>query len=327
MSSSRKTIFVAIGANLGIAAAKIVGFVVTGSSAMLSEAIHSVVDCGNGALLLFGQRQGSRPADEVHPFGHGKELYFWTLIVALLIFVLGGGISIVEGIAHVRHPAPSEDATWAYAILGVSILFESYSLYVSVKEFREASGNRPLLEAIKASKDPSIFTVIFEDTAAILGLLTAFIGIFLSHTFGWQQADGIASIIIGLLLIVVAVLLIAKCKTLLVGEGADTATLRRIRLLAQADPDVEKVGYPFTMYFGPHAILLTMNLQFRPGLTAQHIEQAVHRIETAVQAENPDIRHIYLEVGSIQSAAIRDQLFQSSQQPMFNTPGDTEPET
>jgi cation diffusion facilitator family transporter len=311
VASSNKSIFVAIGANLGIAVAKIVGFIFTGSSAMLSEAIHSVVDCGNGGLLLLGLRRGSRPADETHPFGHGKELYFWTLIVALLIFVLGGGVSIAEGISHVRHPAPSEDAGWAYAILGVSILFEGYSFYVSLKEFHEATGGAPLLAAIRASKDPSTFTVIFEDAAALLGLFTALTGIFLSHTLGWLRADGIASIIIGLLLIVVAVLLITKCKTLLVGEGADSSTLRTIRLLTQADPEVEQVGYPFTMYFGPHMILLTMNVQFRKGLNGEGIEAATARIEAAVRSHNPDIRNIYLEVGSVRPAT----------QPAFPLPG------
>ena len=217
MSSSRKTIFVAIAANIGIAVAKIVGFLFTNSSAMLSEAIHSVVDCGNGALLLFGQRQSKKPADETHPFGHGKELYFWSLIVALLIFMLGGGISIAEGILHIRHPAPPEDPTWAYAILAVAFLFEGYSFLVSVREFRVETGNTPILRAIHQSKDPSIFTVLFEDTAALLGLLTAFFGILLSHHFAMPRADGIASVLIGLILLTVATLLIVESTGLLIG--------------------------------------------------------------------------------------------------------------
>ena len=300
-ASSRKTIFVAIAANIGIALAKIVGFVFTGSSAMLSEAIHSVVDCGNGALLLFGQHQSRKPADETHPFGHGKELYFWSLIVALLIFVVGGGISITEGIAHIRHPAPSEDATWAYAILGVAFLFEGYSFLVSVREFRAETNHQPIFHAIHQSKDPSIFTVLFEDTAALLGLITAFLGILFSHSFGWPRADGIASVIIGLILFTVATLLIVESKGLLVGEGADRAILHTIRSLAAADPDVEQVAYPFTMYFGPHAILLTMNVQFRSGISGESIERAIHRIETRIRADFPDIHYIYLEVGSLRA--------------------------
>jgi cation diffusion facilitator family transporter len=301
LSSSRKTIYVAILANVGIAIAKIVGFVFTGSSAMLSEAIHSLVDCGNGGLLLLGQRLSSRPADQAHPFGYGKELYFWSLIVALLIFVLGGGISIAEGIDHIRHPVAGEEAIWAYCILGVSILFEGYSFVVSIKEFKAANNGRPLLQAIKASKDPSGFTVIFEDAAALLGLLTALIGIYLSHTFGWLRADGIASVVIGALLITVAVLLIVKCKALLIGEGAEAATLQNIRHIVQSDPDVDHAGYPFTMYFGPHTILLTMNVQFRKGIDATATEASIDRVEAAIRNAHPDIQHIYLETDSFRT--------------------------
>lgn len=309
MSSSRKTIFVAIAANVAIALAKVVGFVFTGSSAMLSEAIHSVVDCGNGGLLLFGEKQSRKPADETHPFGHGKELYFWSLLVALLIFVLGGGISIAEGIRHIRHPAPSEDATWAYAILAVAFLFEGYSFLVSIREFRASTGHQPIFRAIHQSKDPSIFTVLFEDTAALLGLLTAFVGILLSHSFGLPHADGIASVVIGVILLIVATLLIVESKGLLVGEGADRSTLHTIRSLATADPDVEAVAYPFTMYFGPHAILLTMNVQFRQDLPANAIEAAIARIEHAIQTPFPNIRYIYLEVGSTRSRNPRSEAF------------------
>lgn len=299
MASSNKSIYVAILANLGIAVAKVVGFLFTRSSAMLSEAIHSLVDCGNGGLLLLGKRLSSRPPDETHPFGHGKELYFWTLIVALLIFVLGGGVSIAEGISHIRHPVVSNDASWAYAILGVSILFEAYSFIVCIKEFRESTGHQPMLRAIQQSKDPSIFTVLFEDAAALLGLLIALVGIFLSQHFGWHRADGIASVVIGLLLISVAVLLIIKCKALLIGEAADKPTLDAIRSIARADPDVERAGYPFTMYFGPHTILLTMNVQFRKALQGSEIEAAIDRIEATIRTDYPDIRNIYLEVDTL----------------------------
>ena len=311
-TSSRKTIFVAIAANVGIALAKVVGFVFTGSSAMLSEAIHSLVDCGNGALLLFGQRQSRKPADETHPFGHGKELYFWSLIVALLIFVLGGGISIAEGIAHIRHPAPTEEALWAYTILGVAFLFEGYSFLISVREFRAETGDQPILQAIHQSKDPSIFTVLFEDTAALLGLVTAFIGILLSHSFGWPRADGFASILIGVILLTVATLLIVESKGLLIGEGADRTMLQAIRALAAGDADVDQVAYPFTMYFGPHAILLTMNVQFRRGLPAESIERSIARIEATVRASFPDVRYIYLEVGSMRSNNPETEAFVST---------------
>ena len=315
MSSSRKSIFVAIAANVGIAIAKIVGYVFTGSSAMLSEAIHSLVDCGNGALLLLGLRLSRKPADETHPFGYGKELYFWTLIVAVLIFVVGGGVSIAEGVAHIRSPEPSQDAVWAYAILAFSMVFESYALIVSVRGFRAERGNQPLLQAIRASKDPSGFTVIFEDVAALAGLMTAFVGIFLGRNFGWERADGVASVLIGLLLVFVAVLLIIKCRALIVGEGADAPTLRLMRTLAMSDPDVEQAGYPFTMYFGPHTILLTMNIQFRKGLSGSIIEAAIDRIEARIKSAHPDVAHIYLEVDSLRSRGDENAIFPAADGP------------
>lgn len=302
MSSSRKSIYVAIAANVGIAAAKLVGFAFTGSAAMLSEAIHSAVDCGNGALLLVGLNRSARPADETHPFGYGKELYFWSLIVAVLVFVLGGGVSIWEGVEHALHPAAPASPVWNYAILGFAFVFEAYALYVSVKEFRAAHPGEPLLQAIHASKDPSSFTVIFEDAAATLGLVAAFVGVWLSSSFGLHRADGIASICIGLLLMLVAVLLIVECKALLVGEGADRETLRSIRNLAGKDPAVEAVGLPLTMYFGPHNALLTMNVQFYAGVDGADMHAAIYRIENAIRAQYPDIRQIYLEAGLLASA-------------------------
>ncbi|MGI4758622.1 MAG: cation diffusion facilitator family transporter [Janthinobacterium lividum] len=305
MSSSRKSIYVAIAANVAIAAAKLVGFVFTGSAAMLSEAIHSAVDCGNGALLLLGLKRSLQPADETHPFGYGKELYFWSLIVAVLVFVLGGGVSIWEGLEHALHPTAPASPVWNYAILGCAFVFEGYALFVSVREFREAHPGEPLIAAIHASKDPSSFTVIFEDTAATLGLVAAFVGVWLSNSFGLHRADGIASVCIGLLLMGVAILLIVECKALLVGEGADRATLRDIRRMAGGDPAVMAVGLPLTMYFGPHNALLTMNVQFRPGLNVEAMQAAIRRIESAIQKSYPDIRQIYLEAGSLGTAAER----------------------
>lgn len=302
MSSSRKSIFAAIAADIGIAIAKGVGFAFTGSSAMLSEAIHSLVDCGNGGLLLFGEKQAKQPPDEMHPFGYGKELYFWSLIVAMLIFVLGGGASVMEGISHLRHHPEQERATWAYVVLGVAFLFEGSSLTVSLHEFRKSNGTGPLFAAIHASKDPSSFTVIFEDSAALLGLVFAFFGVWLSHSFGIWQADGIASILIGLLLITVAVLLIRETKGLLVGEGASRQTLRTLRTIAEDDPDVQTAGYPMTMFFGPQNALLTMNVRFRGGLDGSGMDAAIDRIEQAIRSRYPEIQHIFLESDTLRSA-------------------------
>jgi cation diffusion facilitator family transporter len=305
MSSSRKSIYAAIAANIAIAIAKVVGFVFTGSAAMLSEAIHSTVDCGNGALLLVGLKKSEKPADETHPFGYGKELYFWSLIVAVLVFVLGGGISLWEGFEHALHPAPQTSPTWNYAILGFAFLFEGYALIVSIREFKASNPGKGLISAIHSSKDPSSFTVIFEDAAATLGLVAAFIGVWLSNSFGLHRADGVASMVIGAILVTVAILLIMECKALIVGEGADRTTLRAIRAIAIADPDVTSVGLPLTMYFGPHNALLTMNVQFRDGLEGRDMHTAVCRIESIIQQRFPDIKQIYLEAGSRQTSSER----------------------
>ena len=301
MAGSSKAVVTAVLANLGIAVAKFTAFAFTGSSAMLSEAIHSVVDTGNGSLLLFGQRQSRRPPDEGHPFGHGKELYFWSLIVALFIFLIGGGASLVEGIRHVQHPEPIDHPAWNYATLGLAFLFEGSSLLVSLREFRHSEGRPASWRAIHASKNPTVFTVIFEDTAALAGLLLAFLGTLASQLLGWTRADGIASICIGLTLMSVAVLLVVESKALLVGEGADRLTLQEIRRLAQAEPGVVRTGYPFTQYFGPENILLTLNVRFADSLTRDGIEGTIDRIETSLHARFPHIRHIFIEAESLRS--------------------------
>ena len=300
-SSSNKAIFAAIAANVIIAVAKFVGFHFTDSSAMFSEGIHSLVDTGNGGLLLLGLHLSRKRSDETHPFGYGKELYFWTLIVALLVFVLGGVVSVVEGVSHIQNPRPLEAHYWNYAILAVSFLSEGSALFVSLREFRRCQGRLSVWRTIQESKDPSTFTVIFEDTAALLGLITAGLGIYLSQALKIPQLDGAASVLIGLILATVALLLVMKSKTLLVGEGADRFVLRDIRQLALLDEAVERVGYPLTMYFGPHNILLTMNVQFRKDLSGASIEKSVDRIEAAIRNNHPDICHIYLEADAVRT--------------------------
>jgi cation diffusion facilitator family transporter len=298
-----KAIYSAMAANLAIAAAKFAGFLFTGSSAMFSEAVHSVVDTFNGVLLLVGLRLSRKAPDETHPFGYGKELYFWTLVVALLIFALGGGISILEGIKRIQHPPELSNLGWNYSILAASFVFEGTALWVSVREFRKAEGNESIWRAIHRSKDPSTFTVIFEDTAALVGLIIAAVGISFGHAFNRPYADGIASILIGCLLMVVAFLLMIETKALLVGEGADKETLRHIRTLALTDPAVDRADYPLTMYFGPKNVLLTMNIQFCPGLVERAIQESVDRIEASIRTAYPIIRYIYLEADAVRSSA------------------------
>src|SRR6266478_7681458 len=202
-NESRTAIFAAIAGNLAIAATKLVAAFFTGSSAMLSEGIHSLVDTGNGGLLLLGFRKSRKPPDANHPFGHGKELYFWSLVVAILIFALGGGMSVYEGATHLTHPH-AYDPTWNYIVLGFALVFEGFSFYFAYKAFRSEMGRAGILATIRASKDPTTFTVLFEDTAALLGLIVAFLGIYLGHLLNNPYLDGVASIIIGVILAAVA---------------------------------------------------------------------------------------------------------------------------
>jgi cation diffusion facilitator family transporter len=295
----RKSIYAAIAANLAIAVTKFIAAAVTGSSAMLSEGIHSLVDTGNGGLLLLGIYQSKKPPDATHPFGHGKEIYFWTLIVAIMIFAVGGGISAYEGILHILHPHRLEDPTWNYIVLGLAALFEGLSLIVAFRQFNSLKGEQTTWRAIRTSKDPTIFTVLLEDSAAMLGLVAAFVGIYLSHRLNNPYFDGLASITIGIILAVVAVLLAYESKGLLIGEGADPQTLERIRTIAEADPGVERVRRPLTMYFGPRTVLLTLDVQFHKKLSETELVAAVDRLETAIRSQYPDIKQIFIEAESI----------------------------
>ncbi len=310
-SKSTIAIYAAIGGNLAIAIMKFAAAAFTGSSAMLSEGIHSLVDSGNGGLLLLGIHKSKQPADASHPFGYGKELYFWTLIVAVLIFGLGGGISIYEGILHLINPSPLEDPFWSYIVLGLALVFEGFVLVVAFRAFQDLKGEEQnIWQAIKTSKDPTTFTVLFEDAAAMSGLIFAFLGIFLAHYFNNPYLDGAASVVIGVMLASVAVLLAYESKGLLVGEGADPETLENIRKLAEAAAGVEKVMNPLTMYFGPRTILLTVDIEFDKKLSAMEVEEAVDRLEKNIRSQYPDIKHIYIEAGAV-SASGRETVSQS----------------
>src|SRR6185369_6951021 len=293
MSKSKLAIYAAIAGNLAIAVTKFVAAVFTGSSAMLSEAIHSVVDTGNGLLMLLGVRKSQKPPDSDHPFGHGHELYFWTLIVGVLIFAVGGGMSVYEGIEHILHPRFTENVGWSYAVLGMAVVFEGTSWLFGWKAFSAERGRKGVLEAIHETKDPSTFTVLLEDSAALLGLIFAFAGIFLGSQLGLPQLDGVASVLIGLLLCGVAVLMVYESKGLLIGEGLDHESLKSIRELVEGDEAVEWVGHLHTMYLGPHEVLLTIELRFRGEITALDVRKAVRRMREAIQSQHPDVRRIF----------------------------------
>jgi len=297
-SESRVAIFAAIAANLAIAVTKFIAAFFSGSSAMLSEGIHSLVDTGNGALLLLGFRRSQKPPDRQHPFGHGKELYFWSLIVAILIFALGGGMSVYEGVTHLSHPHQS-DPTWNYVVLGIAFVFESVSSFFAFKAFRTELRGRGVVEAIHASKDPTTFTVLFEDTAALLGLIVAFLGIWLGHLLQNPYLDAVASIVIGLILAAVAAVLVYETRGLLVGESVDPQTLDEVCEIARADESVTEMRMARTMHFGPADVLLTLDIRFQPTLSAQEIADAINRIEANIRAVHPEIRHIYIEAKSL----------------------------
>jgi cation diffusion facilitator family transporter len=295
MAGSRIAVYGAIAANVAIAVTKYAVAGVTGSSAMLSEAVHSTVDTGNGLLLLVGLTRSERPPSQKHPFGHGKELYFWSLIVGVLIFGFGGGISIYEGVLHLRHPEPIRDAFWNYLVLGAAFLFEGTSFVIALRQFRRSSRDQPLLDALHGSKDPSTYTVLAEDGAALAGLAIAAAGIWLGHRFGEPAFDGIASVLIGLLLAGVAVLLIYESRGLLVGEGVRPETAREIRAMALRQQGVTGIGPLLSMYIGAEEALLTFDLEFEPGSSGERIAQAIGAIDREIRARWPNIRRIYIE--------------------------------
>ena len=296
---SKIAIVAAVIANLAIAAIKFVAAAITGSSAMIAEGIHSLVDTGNGGLVLLGMRRSQAPADAQHPFGYGKELYFWTLVVAISIFGIGGGMSVYEGILHILDPSPLSSPTVNYIVLGIALLVEGASFVIAMREFWRAKGSRGAFRFIREAKDPSLFTVVFEDAAAMLGLLVAFLGVFLGHWLHNPYFDGAASVVIGLILMSVAWLLAAESKGLLIGEGVTAPVLARMQAAVAADTDVEQVGLIRTLYFGPNDLLVNLDVVFSKQLRADAINAAIGRIEAALKQISPEISHVYIEVESL----------------------------
>lgn len=299
--SPKVSIYAAMLANIAIAIAKFVGAAISGSSAMLSEGIHSVVDSVNEILLLYGLKQSQKGPDDLHPLGHGQELYFWSLVVAVLIFSLGGGFSIYQGVQSFHESEPSQSPLVSYGVLGVAAIFEAAALTVSIREFNHQHPDRKgdLWTAVKRSKDPSSFIVIFEDAAALLGLGVAFAGVFLSQ---WQQNavyDGIASIIIGLILTVVAIVLVSETKGLLIGESAVPETRENIKTLVKSDEAVTKIGPPITLHLGPEDVMLALNIEFKDSLSADEIEAATRRIERNIRQSHQEITRIFIEAASV----------------------------
>lgn len=294
-SGSKKVIIAALIGNTLISITKFTAALITGSSAMLSEGIHSLVDTGNQVLLLYGLKQAKRPADENFPFGYGKEVYFWSFIVAILIFALGGGISVYEGIRHLQHPRLLSNPLINYIVLSLAMLFEGAAWYFAFREFSRAKGKWGYIEAIHRAKDPSLFVVLFEDTAAMLGLLVAFAGVALTQTTGMTYFDGTASIIIGLILIGTAIWLAYETKGLLIGERASLAVIDGIRKILQANIQVEHVNEILTVHMGPDFILANLSVDFRDQLTAEEIESAIAEMDQKIKRQFPQIKRIFIE--------------------------------
>ncbi len=305
-SGSKIAVIAAVAGNLTIAVIKFIAAAVTGSSAMISEGIHSLVDTGNGGLVLLGMKRAQQPADATHPFGHGKSLYFWTHIVAISIFGIGGGMSVYEGISHMASVSPVAemgDPTIAYIVLAISVLVEGGSFAVAVRQFLQAKGDMGAWQYIRHSKDPSLYTVVLEDSAAMLGLVFAFAGIFLGHMFHNPYLDGLASVAIGLLLMSVAGVLASRSMGLLLGEGVNPHQLEDIRRRVESDPAVERAGDILTMYMGPHDLLVNMGVCFAAGTTADQMHEAIHRIETDLKSAYPETSRVYIEVESLSDMA------------------------
>jgi cation diffusion facilitator family transporter len=294
-TDSKSAIMAALVGNSLVAVTKFIAGAMTGSSAMFSEGIHSLVDTGNQGLLLYGLKRAKLPADEKFPFGYGKEIYFWSFIVAILIFAVGAGVSFYEGIHSIFHPKAIANPMINYVVLTLAIIFEGASFTVAFKQFVKVKGDWGYFEAIQQSKDPSLFVVLFEDFAATIGLFVALLGVYLSQTTGILEFDGIASVIIGCILAGTAIWLAIETKGLLIGEGADQATNDGIKKIALAHDTVEHVNEVLTMHMGPDYILLNLSTTFVDSAKADDIEDAVEDISTQVRAEYPGVKRIFIE--------------------------------
>lgn len=295
----------ALAANIGIAIAKFVASAVTGSSAMLTEGVHSLVDSANQILLLYGQKRARRPPDAAHPFGYGRELYFWAFIVAILIFAGGAGLSVYEGLAHVWHPEPVRDPTVAYVVLIIAAVLEGASWAIAVRAFDSERGGRRWWQSIRQSKDPANFIVLFEDSAALIGLALAGAGIWASHHYGDPRLDGIASIAIGLVLAGVAMLLAREAKGLLIGESADAAIIATVWQLLDARPEITSVNHVRTIHTSPDAVFVAISADFVDDLPMGRAELLIEALEAQMKAALPELTSIYIRPERREDALIQ----------------------
>jgi cation diffusion facilitator family transporter len=296
---AKAAVLAAIAGNVLVAATKFVAAFFSGSAAMFSEAIHSLVDTGNDALMLYGMRRSRQPADRDHPFGYGRELYFWTLVAGILIFALGGGMSILSGVQHIMAPHPAEHLGWSYAVLAAAALFEGGSWVYGFRAFRAERRGRGVLETIHESKNPVTFATLLEDSAALAGLALAFAGLYGSARLGAPWLDGSASVLIGVLLCAVAVVMVVESKSLLVGEGVAGSTLAALRGIVEREAAVAGVARLTTAYLGPDDIVLAIELRFRDGTTLPEIRASLGRIKASIRGRYPLIQRIFIDTASI----------------------------
>jgi cation diffusion facilitator family transporter len=299
-----RTLWIAFGANLGIAIAKFGAAAITGSSAMLTEGVHSVVDSSNQLLLLWGRKAARRPADELHPFGYGRELYFWSFIVAVLVFALGAGVSIYEGFLHIAEPEHAVSPLIAYGVLAIAFVLEGGSTIQAYKEFRVAKGPLGWVEAVRRSKDPPGFIVLLENGAAMAGIVVAAIGLAISQLTGDPRFDGMASIVIGVILAITAFILAYESKALLIGEAADPELVAALKALVAARRGVTSVGDVLTVHSSPDQITAMLSVDFDDAISAREVEQMVGEIEAEVAQRYPLVTRLYIRPRSEPSGAV-----------------------
>jgi cation diffusion facilitator family transporter len=291
---STRVILTALAANVGIAVAKFVAAGITGSSAMITEGVHSLVDSTNQVLLLYGYKRSRLPPNAVHPLGYGRELYFWSFVVAILVFSLGAGVSLYEGILHLLHPEPTKDVVVAFVVLGIAVLLEGWSTLAALKAFNTARGNKGYYRAIRDTKDAPNLVVLLENSGAIAGLAIAAVGIGLSAATGSPVFDGIASVLIGLVLAFMAVLLLIEAKGLLIGEAADPALVTELRSVAEAHAGVVAVREVLTVHQAPDMVLAVISADFEDTISARDVEQTVADIERKIALQFPVVTRVYI---------------------------------
>ncbi len=297
-ASSTKVILAALVGNFLIAVTKFTAAWFTGSSVMFSEAVHSTVDTGNQGLLLYGLKRSKRPADAQHPFGHGQELYFWAFVVAILIFGLGAGVSIYEGVAKIQDPHEITNPVVNYVVLGMAMVFEAGACWVAFKEFNRRRGALGYFEAIRRSKDPSIFTVLLEDSAAMLGLIVAMVAIALGQALDMPVLDGVGSVVIGCILAATAIFLIWETKPLLIGEAADPEVEASVRQVIARQSGIQRTNEVLSMHLGPDDILLNLSVDFKDSEDSGDVERAITDMEAQIKRAQPKVRRIFIEAQS-----------------------------